>query len=98
MLQHLERLSQTVDSELQAQQVMIVRRTEFTHDRALYLQQVQHHYQEQDFVGFPDLREQRTPVLLNSIFVPLKLQKHELRLNTDWNQAEQGHSKGDSRR
>ncbi|MFN8469251.1 MAG: hypothetical protein U0X20_27090 [Caldilineaceae bacterium] len=98
MLQHLERLSQTVDVELQAQRITIVKRQDFTHDRALYLQQVQHHYQEQDFVGFPDLREQGTPVLLNSIFVPLKLQKHELRPTTDWTQAEQGHSKGDARR
>lgn len=69
----LQQLTQTIAPELQALRVVIVEPTDFDRDRELYLAQLEQHYQEQEFTDFPDLCEQTTPVLLQDIFVPLRL-------------------------
>jgi len=70
----IRKLSKTIDSDLNAIRVKIIESADFQKERQIYLKQLEAYLEEQEFIGFPDLREQKTPLLLNSIYIPLWLQ------------------------
>jgi hypothetical protein len=70
----ISKLSKTIDSSLNAIRVKIIESADFQKERQVYLKQLEAYLEEQEFIGFPDLREQKTPLLLNSIYIPLRLQ------------------------
>src|SRR5258708_10166828 len=77
ILNDMGQLSTTVDNELRAIRMTLIESADFEKERQIYLKQLHAFFEEQDFIGFPDLREQKRPVLLNDIYVPLTLKYKE---------------------
>jgi hypothetical protein len=74
VLQQLETISQVVDAEHRAVRVMMVAQSpNYEEKRRTYLEQMGAFFEEQDFKGFPKLREQRMKPLLREVYVPLKI-------------------------
>jgi len=73
MAKELQQLASTVDSELRAIRVTLVESANLEAERQIYLEQLGAFLEEQEFVGFPDLREQKRPIRLSEIYVPLSL-------------------------
>jgi hypothetical protein len=67
-------ISSTIDNDLHAIRVKIIEAGDFQEERKVYLKQIQAFFAEQEFIGFPDLREQKSHPLLEEIFIPLRLQ------------------------
>jgi hypothetical protein len=73
VVKELEQLTNTIDGELRAIRVTIVDHApDFEAERQLYLRQLEVLLEEQDFLGFPDLKEKQ-PTLLKNVYIPLKL-------------------------
>lgn len=71
--QEMEQLSGTIDDGLRAVRVTLVESVDFEKERQTYLDQVKRFFEEQDFLGFPELKEQKRATLLKDIYVLLQL-------------------------
>ncbi len=73
MLTELSKLSRTIDPLLNAIQVKIVEAADYQQERQIYLKQMQAYFEEQDFIGFPESGDRRSPLLLKDIYIPLQV-------------------------
>jgi hypothetical protein len=75
VLNKIQHLTNTVDTELRAMRVVMIEpEADYEAERQTYLKQVEAFFEEQEFVGFPELREYKSAPLLKDIYVPLKIE------------------------
>lgn len=69
----LSTISNTNDININAIRVTLVDIHNYENERAVYLQQIRSFCEDLEFNGFPDLRENKSPVKLEKVYIPLKL-------------------------